>query len=68
MNTTKRTLIRWLKDNGLPVITNKDIRNRMVIDLYKQDSSRSSREIERLCLERGVKVSYRTVQKITDKI
>lgn len=64
VRTTKRTLIKWLEEIGQPVITDKQVRNNMVLDMYKQDTSRSSREIERLCLEKGVKVSYRTVQNI----
>ena len=64
INTTKRTLVRWLEENGLPYDTDKDLRNRMVLQLHKADPTRSSRDIEKLCADAGVRVSYRTVQKI----
>ena len=64
INTTKRTLVRWLEENGLPYDTDKDLRNRMVLHFYNEDPTRSSRDIEKLCADAGAKVSYRTVQKI----
>ena len=64
INTTKRTLVRWLEENGYPYDTDKDLRNRMVLHFYNEDPTRSSRDIEKLCADAGVKVSYRTVQKI----
>ena len=68
INTTKRTLVRWLEENGYPYDTDKDLRNRMVLQFHKADSTRSSRDIEKLCADAGVRVSYRTVQKIVTKV
>ena len=56
--------MRWLEENGLPYDTDKDLRNRMVLQFHKTYPTRSSRDIEKLCADAGVKVSYRTVQKI----
>ena len=64
VNTTKRTLVRWLEENEYPYDTDKDLRDRLVLKLYNEDPTRSSREIEKLCTDAGVKVSYRTVQTI----
>ena len=64
IKTTKRTLLRWLHERGFPYETDRDLRDKLVIRFYEEDKNRSSREIERLCAGAGVKVSYRTIQKI----
>lgn len=64
LKITKRYLKKWLKELNQPYITDKDKRDKMVIDFHNEDDTRSSRDIERLCNDRGVKVSYRTVQNI----
>lgn len=68
VKTTKRTLVRWLEENGFPYELEKDRRDRMIVQLYEEDRTRSSREIEKLCLNSGVKVSYRTIQKVVGNI
>lgn len=64
IKTKKQTLIKWLKDNGLDYVTDKDQRNQMIIDLYNENNSRSSREIENLCRENGIKVGKDTILKV----
>ena len=67
VKTTPRTLKTWLNDNGVPYLTDKVVRDRLVIKLYEEDMSRSSRELERLCKEHDVEVNYRTIQRILNK-
>lgn len=62
VRTTSKTLRTWLEENGIPYTTDKEVRDEHVIALYKEDPSRSSREIERLC-----NVNYRTIQRILKK-
>ncbi len=64
VRTTSRTLKTWLEENGIPYKTDKDVRNGHVIRFYKEDPNRSSREIETLCKEQGIDISYRTIQRI----
>ncbi len=64
VSTTSRTLKTWLEENNIPYKTDKQVRNEHVIKLYEEDTSRSSREIETLCKEQGVNISYRTIQRI----
>ena len=56
--------MRWLEENGYPYDTDKDLRNRLILQFHNEDPIRSSRDIEKLCADAGVRVSYRTVQKI----
>lgn len=64
VRTTVNTLKKWLEENEIPYITNKQVRNGHVIKFYEEDPTRSSREIERLCKENGIDINYRTVQRI----
>ena len=67
LKTKKNTLIKWLKDKGYDYFTKKDERNKLVIELYKENTNRSYREIERLCKERGIKVKDKTISTIINK-
>lgn len=64
VNTTKKTLKKWLTNNNLPYETTKGLRDKMVIKLYLEDTKRSSHDIERLCRDNGVEVSAPTVRTI----
>ena len=67
IKTTKRTLVKWCRENDIPYETDKQRRDRMVMELYREDTSRSSREIADLCRKMGVQVSHSTVRKIVEK-
>ena len=67
LKTKKNTLIKWLKDKGYDYFTEKDKRNKLVIELYKDNPNRSYREIEKLCKERGIKVKDKTISTIINK-
>ena len=67
LKTKKNTLIKWLKDKGYDYFTDKDERNKLVIELYKENPNRSSREIEKLCKERGIKVKDKTISTIINR-
>lgn len=67
LKTKKNTLIKWLKDKGYDYFTDKDERNKLVIELYNENPNRSSREIERLCKDRGIKVKDKTISTIINK-
>lgn len=64
ISTKKATLIKWLTENNLEYMTDKDVRNKMIMDLYNEDKTRSSRNIEKLMLDNGIKTSYRTIQNV----
>lgn len=64
VNTTKKTLIKWLDNNHLNYVTNKQYRDEMVIYFYNEDNKRSSRDIEKLCKENNIKVGKDTILKI----
>lgn len=67
VRTTPKTLKKWLDENGIPYKTDKEIRDEHVIKFYEQNSTRSSREIERLCNQIGIEVNYRTIQRILSR-
>lgn len=67
VRTTPKTLKKWLDENGIPYKTDKGIRDEHVIQFYEQNSTRSSREIERLCNQIGIEVNYRTIQRILSR-
>lgn len=71
VSTTKKTVIKWLDSEGKDYITNaqkqRNIRNKVVIEVYLEDKSRSSREIERIVKERGYDISYKTIQPIVNE-
>ena len=67
VKTTPKTLKTWLENNGIPYTTDKDVRDKTVIKLYEEDNNRSSREIEKLCKEQGLEISYRTIQRVLNK-
>ena len=64
VNTTKKTLIKWLDNNHFNYVTNKQYRDEMVIYFYNEDNKRSSRDIEKLCKENNIKVGKDTILKI----
>lgn len=64
INTTKRTLLKWLNENNVPYFTQRRKRDVLVLQVYVDDPNRSSRKIEKICSEKGIKVSYKTIQSI----
>lgn len=65
--TTPKTLKTWLDGNGIPYITDKEVRYEHVLKIFEENKSRSSRELEQLCKEQGVEISYRTIQRLLKK-
>lgn len=63
----KDNLIKWLNDNGYSYFTKKDLRNKVILEVYNEDTSRSLREIVNIVNERGYKVNKDTVRKIINK-
>lgn len=64
---TKKRLQEFCDTNGITLNSTKDNRNTIVINFYKENNSRSSRDIEKLCREIGLKVSYKTIQTILNE-
>ena len=65
IKTTKRTLIKWLESIGQPCFTNKEERRERIIEIYKEKTDRSAREISRIYQERfGESINHETVSKI----
>ena len=64
INTKKQTLVKWLQDNNLDYYTDKEYRNRRIIELYKENNKLSSRQIERMLKDEGIKVGKDTIIKV----
>ena len=66
---TKRDRItQFLDDNHLPYTTDKDERNRIVIQIYEEDKTRGYKKIARIYTERtGQPISSNTVKNILIK-
>ena len=64
VKTKKQTLLKWLKENGLDYKTDKDYRNERIIEVYKKNKNLSSRQIEIMMKNEGIKVSYKTIQNV----
>ena len=64
LNTTPKSLKAWLDVYGIPYQTNKDVRNELVLKLYDEDNTRSCRDIEELCKQNNISVSYRTILRL----
>lgn len=71
VSLSKNTVLRWLRENGYSYKTdkgvNKEERNRMIIQLYNEDRSRSLRELVSLMKEKGFKVNKDTIKKVIMK-
>lgn len=64
ISTKKQTLIRWLEENGYSYKTDKEYRNNRIIEVYKDNKKLSSRMIENILKNEGIKVSYKTIQTV----
>lgn len=61
---TKQRLKQFLQDYEVTLKTDKEIRNDIVLRLHRENPTLSSRKLEILCKENGVKISYKTIQGI----
>ena len=64
ISTKKQTLIKWLVENNLDYYTDKDYRNKMIMYYHNEDTSRSSRAIEKLMKNDGMKVGKSTISQV----
>lgn len=64
---TKQRLVQFCKDYDINLLTDKEIRDNKVMDLHRENESLSSRELEKICKENGINISYRTIQNIINK-
>lgn len=68
VKTKSDTLKKWCIENNLPYTTNaekkRNERNKVIIEIYNEDKSRSLREIEKLVKERGYKVNKDTLNNV----
>lgn len=64
INTTKSTLKNWCDECGYTCNTRKELRNKVILEVYNEDRSRSYREIEKIVNDRGYKVGDDTIMKI----
>lgn len=64
IRTKKNTLIDWCEECGYFYITNKEKRNSLIIEVYLEDTSRSSRNIENILKDKGCKVTKDTIIKV----
>ena len=64
---TKNRLLQFCKEYNITLVTDKEIRDMKVIQLYQENNTLSSRELEKLCKADGIKISYKTIQTILNK-
>lgn len=64
IKTKKQTLVKWLQDNNLDYYTDKEYRNQRIIELYEENTKLSSRQLEKILKDEGIKVSYKTIQSV----
>lgn len=67
VKTTKKTLIKWLEENGYNYVTKKEYRNSMIMYFYNEDKTRSCREIEKLCKDNNIKVCFKTISDVINR-
>lgn len=67
IKTKKQTLVKWLQDNNLDYYTDKEYRNQRIIELYKENTKLSSRQIEKILKDEGIKVGKDTIIKVINE-
>ena len=60
----KARLIEALERNNIEYFTEADNKKDFVIQLHVGNPKKSSRELEKMCIENGFKISYRTICRI----
>ena len=64
LKITKQRLLQFCKEYEIRLLTNKEIRNNKVFQLHKENPTLSSRQLEKLCKENGINITYKTIQTI----
>ena len=65
--TKKCTLIKWLEENHYEYTTEKELRDRFIIDMYEKNRELSFRELEIICKDNNIKVNKDTIRKVIDE-
>ena len=68
INISKHRFMIICKKFKIKLITEKERKYQMIIDIYKRNPTLSSRKLEEIAKENNINVSYRTIQKIIKKI
>ena len=64
LKTKKERLIQWCEEYNVEYTTEKDIRDKAIIELRNDNPTISEREIARILNERGIKVTKNTVHRV----
>lgn len=64
LSTKKDTLKAWLEEKGYDYFTDKELRDKFIIEQYNNNQNLSYREIEKICKENDVKANKDTIREI----
>lgn len=64
---TKQRLVQFCNEYNVTLLTDKEIKYNKVLELHNENKDLSSRKLEELCKQKGIKISYRTIQTIINK-
>ena len=64
---TKNRLVQFCNEYDINLDTDKEIRDKKIIQLYQENNNLSSRKLEKLCNENGINVKYSTIQRVLKK-
>lgn len=64
---TKQRLVQFCNDYQIEILSDKQLRDKAVIDCWEKNNKPSSRKMEELLKEQGIKISYKTIQSIINK-
>ena len=64
LSIKKTRLIQFCNDYDLRMHTDKEIRNNEIMKLYEENKTISLRQLEKLCKEQGLKISFQQLQRI----
>lgn len=63
IKVSKRRLLKFIDEYEVDMKTDKEVNYQKIIDIYKEKPL-SSRKMEKIANEMGIKVTYRTIQKL----
>lgn len=63
IKVSKRRLLKFIDEYEVEMKTDKEVNYQKIIDIYKEKPL-SSRKMEKIANDMGIKVTYRTIQKL----
>ena len=65
---TKKRLIQYLNEYNISLSSDRELKYQKVIDIYNENPLLSSRALERVCKDNGIKITFRSIQLIINKL